>query len=139
MDFNRFFDVFYWFNFEPNTLSLRTAFFWFSFFAFFIVLKFLGKIVVQHYKKELLAPEKRLLSKTESMFLTMGFAGIAWTFFAYEGLPIISARFWMIVWLVSFVLWAYIIAHYALVEVPPLLRDYREKEKREKYLPKKKS
>lgn len=138
MDLNQLFDVFFWFNLEPESLGIWTTVLFLSFFALLLVSKVLGKALYLNYKKTLLAPEKRLLSKCESFFLTMGFSGLAWTFFAYEALPILSARFWIFVWIVSCILWIYFLAHYALVEMPVLLGQIKEKEKREKYLPKRK-
>lgn len=138
MDINRFFDLIYWFSLEPQIMSLRGAILLGSFFAFFILLKVLGKIVFLRYKKDLSAPERRLMSKAESMLLTMGFAGVAWVFFAYQGLPILSARFWFLVWIVSFILWAYTLMHYALVALPEEIKKIKEKERFNRYLPKKK-
>lgn len=137
MDINRFFSLFYWFSLEPQVLSLRGAIIAGSFFGCLILLKILGKMAYLRYKKNLSAPEKRLLSKAESMLLTMGFAGIAWVFFAYEGLPILSARFWFLVWIVAFVLWGYLLLRYTLVDLPPQVASLKQKERFSKYLPKK--
>ncbi|MBI4268556.1 hypothetical protein HY627_01855 [Candidatus Uhrbacteria bacterium] len=137
MDINRFFNLFYWFSLEPQVMSLFGAISAGSFFGCFILLKILGKFAYLHYKKNLSAPEKRLMAKAESMLLTMGFAGIAWVFFAYEGLPILSARFWFLVWVVAFVLWGYLLLRYALVELPPQISAIKQKERFSKYLPKK--
>lgn len=138
MDINRFFSLLYWFSLEPQVVSLRGTIILTSFFSFFIVLKILGKMIYLRYKKDLSAPEKHLLAKIESMLLTMGFAGLAWTFFAYEALPLLSARFWFLVWVVSFVIWGYLILRYALVQFPIQLAALKEKERFSKYLPKKK-
>lgn len=138
MDINRFFSIFYWFSLEPQVLSLRGAIILSSFFTFFILLKILGKMLYFRYKKDLSTPEKKLVSKVESMLLTMGFAGLAWVFFSYEGLPILSARFWFLVWGVSFVIWGYLLLHYALVQLPPQISAIKDKERFSKYLPKKK-
>lgn len=137
MDINRFFDLLYWLNLEPSPLRLRIAIFCASFFGFFILLKVFGRTIYFNYKKDLTAPEKNLLFKIESMLLTMGFSGLAWTFFAYEALPILSSRLWMIFWAVGLVIWLYFILRYALVEMPPKISGIVQKEKFEKYLPKK--
>lgn len=138
MDINRFFDLMYWFSLEPQIMSLRGAIMLTSFFGFFLLLKVLGKMVFLRYKQNLSSPEKQLLSKIESMLLTMGFAGIFWVFFAYQGLPILSARFWFLTWGISFVLWAYTLLHYGLVQLPEEIKRIREKERFSRYLPKKK-
>ncbi|MDO8490096.1 MAG: hypothetical protein Q7S47_01615 [bacterium] len=138
MDINRLFSLFYWLSLEPQVLSLRGTIILTSFFGFFILLKILGKMLYIRYKKDLSAPEKNFLAKIESMLLTMGFAGLAWVFFAYEGLPFLSARFWFLVWGVSFVIWGYLLLRTALVQLPVQMAAIKEKERFNKYLPKKK-
>lgn len=137
MDINRFFDLLYWLNLEPAALRAHVAVFWASVFGGMILLKFFGRAIYFNYKKDLTPPEKKLLFKIECLLLTMGFSGLAWTFFAYEALPILGSRLWMIVWLIGFVFWVYAILYYALVQMPPRIKGIVEKEKFEKYLPKK--
>ncbi len=139
MDFNRLFDLIFWFDMAPTGLHLRTAIVFASFFIMLLLFKFVGKLVYMRYKKELLGPEKRMIRMIESFLLTMGFAGLAWTFFAFEGLPVVAARFWMLVWALSAVLLLYVIAYYILVDMPNELKSLQHKERFEKYLPKKKS
>ena len=139
MDFNRLFELIFWLDLAPTGLHVRTAMLFASFFIIMILLKFVGKLVYMRYKKELLGPEKRMIRMIESFLLTMGFTGIIWTFFAYEGLPVVAARFWVIVWLVSAALWVYVIIYYMLVDMPKELKNLQHKERFEKYLPKKKS
>lgn len=137
MDINRFFDLLYWLNLEPAALRTHVAVFWASVFGGMIILKFFCRAIYVNYKKALTPPEKKLLFKIESMLLTMGFSGLVWTFFAYESLPILSSRLWMVLWMIGLVFWIYAILHYALVEMPPRIEGIVKKEKFEKYIPKK--
>lgn len=137
-DLNRLFDVTFWLDLQPASLSFRTVLLLASFFACFILIKFLAKAIYLNYRKELVSPEKKFLAKIESFLLTMGFSGLTWTFFAYEALPILSARLWVFVWVISGVLWLYFIARYALVEMPPQIANMKLQEQKRKYLPKKK-
>ncbi|HPN14494.1 MAG TPA: hypothetical protein PLF71_00030 [bacterium] len=81
---------------------------------------------------------KRAVQKAGSLLLTMGLAGLMFYFFTYERLPILSMRIWLMVWLGVLVLWTWSIYQFIKIEIPRVEALRQEREKLEKWLPKKK-
>lgn len=131
--------VHFWFQIRPLPMSKA---FTVGFFSFFLIM-IIGKAVIRTYaskmKKQFTRADKKLYNLIQSLFLTMGSLGMAWTFFAYEGIPILSARFWLLLWFVSSSIWMYVIIRYYVVEYTDFKVQLAEKERLEKYLPKKSS
>lgn len=135
LDFSQLSEISFWFDPALRPMSAKTSLVLGSFFLFLILLKFIGRLFYLNYKKSLQPPEKKLISSIESLLITMGFAGLAWVFFAYENIPFLSARFWMLVWLLGFIVWAYMIGRYAFIALPEALNALQAQKRREKYLP----
>ncbi len=81
---------------------------------------------------------KRAVQKAGSLLLTMGLAGLLFYLFTYERLPILSMRIWLVVWLAGVVLWIWSIYQFIKIEIPRVEALRQEREKLEKWLPKKK-
>ena len=137
MDLKQLFELNYWLTPNPGLISTTTAILFAVFFGLFIALKFVGKAIYVTKKKEISGPERKLIRMLESMLLTMGFFGLLWLVFSFESLPLLSGRFWILIWIASLVAWLYFIARYAFVEMPEVLQKIRDREHLEKYLPKK--
>lgn len=131
-------DLSFWFETAPFPMSSKTTIVAGSFFLFFIALKIIGRLFYLNHKKNLRAPEKKLISRTESMLVTMGLLGLAWVFFRSEGVPFLSMRFWFLLWLAGFAVWVYLIVRYGLIEVPKHIASLDAAAARERYLPRKK-
>ncbi len=137
MNLTELYDLNYWFTLRPDEMSLA---FLIGFLVFF-VLVFLGTFAMVIYKKKkkgaLSKPQRKLYDKIQSACATMGLLGLLWLFFAYERVPFLSARFWVLVWLLSMGLWIYVISRYYSLEMKPQIKHLAEKERIEKWLPKK--
>lgn len=78
---------------------------------------------------------RRVWKRVAALCATQGIIGLLLYGFYYEGIPVLSMRFWYIVWLVILVWWAYDIA----VEYRKAKADKigdAERQKYEKWLPK---
>lgn len=137
MDIKQLFELAYWINPNPGIMSVGTTLFIGSLFVLCLVLKFFGRMIYFQNRKNLAKPEKKLLFMTESLLLTMGSLGLVWLFFAYQTVPYVSTRFIFLIWVVGFFVWAYIIAQYAFTEFPKAMQSIKERERLEKYLPRK--
>ncbi len=137
MNLTELYDLNYWFTIRPDEMSLA---FLIGFLVFF-VLVFLGTFAMVVYKKKnkdvLSKPQRKLYEKIQSACATMGVLGLLWLFFAYERVPFLSARFWVLVWLLSVGLWIYVISRYYSLDMKPQIKQLAEKERIEKWLPKK--
>lgn len=95
-------------------------------------------IKVYAIKSNLEKYKKRAVHKIGSLFLTMGVVGLLLYFFTYERLPVLSMRIWLIVWLGMIGLWIWSIYKFIKLEIPRVEALRQEREKLEKWLPKKK-
>lgn len=111
------------------------------FFLILFVVVFLATfavVMIKRNKKDLLSkPQRKLFAKIQSMCSTMGLLGLLWLFFAYEQVPLLSSRFWVPVLGIIAGLWIYSILRYSNLEMKPQLQQIAEKERIEKWLPKK--
>lgn len=108
--------------------------------AVFFALMIIIGIIIKIYK-EIKAQEKfqaKLLERYFSLLTTMGILGIALVGFRYERVQILSARFWVIVWLLALIIWLYPILKYQIKVAPQAKKQAEERKQLQKYLPKKK-
>lgn len=81
---------------------------------------------------------KKLGSKYISFLAWMSAFGLIMVLARHERAPLISARFWLLVWLILAVWWLYRIIRYQIKTVPEAKRRIEQKKQFIKYLPKKK-
>ncbi len=136
MNLKELYDLNYWFTIRPGEMS---APFLVGFFIFFLIV-FLGTFALIAYKRKnkvaINKPERKLYEKIQSACATMGLLGLLWLFFAYERVPFLSARFWVLVLILSIGLWIYVISRYYTLDMKPQIKKLAEKERIEKWLPK---
>lgn len=123
----------YWFS-QPEVAEGST-YWWFL--LFFLVF-FVGGIalrVVMRFTPD--APTRTSLARFSSLGLTLGFFGLLWLFFRQERVSFLAWRFWLVVWDAVLVVWLYTIIRYLLRRAPELREQQRERQRIEKYLPKK--
>lgn len=129
-------DINLWIAIRPLPLSKGFAIALVVFFLLIIIGKIALRIYASKMKRELTKADKKLYDLIQSLLLTMGSLGIMWTFFAYEGIPILAARFWFLLWLLGLIIWIYAILRYYLLEYTNFKVKLAERERLEKYLPK---
>lgn len=137
MNFHQLYTISYWFNIRPDELSSPFLIFFCVFFTLLVLSKFIFFFYYKKNKDVILKPYKKFIQKGETALFSLGICGLFWLFFAYEQVPFLSARFWMIIWLFSALLWVYFIIRYKNFELEPLLKQMAERERIEKWMPKK--
>lgn len=70
-----------------------------------------------------------------SMSMNMGFLGFIMIFLRYQRTPFFMLRFWMLVWLIGLLFWAYRIWKYQTKKLPELRERYAEEAKRYAFIP----
>lgn len=70
-----------------------------------------------------------------SLGLTMGLIGLAYMFFAWQGVTLLGSRFWLMIWLAVAVVWKVFILKYLYVEAPKKRLEIEKRNKFNKYLP----
>lgn len=89
-------------------------------------------------KSDLEKYRKRAVQKIGGLLFVMGITGLLFYFFTYENLPILSMRIWLIVWLGAVALWIWSVYKFIKTEIPRVEVLRQERERLEKWLPKKK-
>ena len=69
------------------------------------------------------------------MLVSMGALGLGYLFFAWQGVTLLASRFWLIVWLITVIVWLIFIGLYMFSKVPKLRAKIEEQRKFEKYIP----
>lgn len=129
-------DPSFWFALQPNYLS---PFFEKAFFLLFSVLLISGSVIrIRVRRKGFDRYNKIVFLQVGTMFITMGVAGMFWFFFSYEGLYLIGARFWFLVWGLGFIAWASVLVRFARVDIPSMKEQEKSRADANKYLPRKK-
>ncbi len=103
----------------------------------FVVFIIIGFIFRKLTHKQKLAPDKKLMTKLSNFFIWMGALALLYIFFRQEYVYFFSAPFWMIIWLISFLVWGGFILRYNFKVRPEMIQKIKEKQTKEKYLPKK--
>lgn len=81
---------------------------------------------------------KKIGNKYISLLGWMSAFGLIMVLAKNERAPIISARFWLIIWLIVFIWWLCRIIHYQIKITPEAKKQIEQKKQFTKYLPKKK-
>ena len=134
-DVIKFFQPTYLFDLRPFTTD-STIKIMVIFFSIFILIA----IGIKIYKKtrNLEKFQNNLLDKIYYFFITLGGIGLGLTWLRYERVQILSARFWLIIWLAILIIWLYPILKYQFKVVPEAKKNSEEKKLFKKYLPGKK-
>ena len=77
----------------------------------------------------------RWWKRVGSMLSTMGFLALLLLFFRAEDVPVLSARVWMLAWLVGLLIWTSMLSWAAWREIPAQASAYQEQQRIRKYLP----
>ena len=116
----------------PDTTSLA----WRVAFGLFAVLFLAGiavRIAVSRAKDRSRLP---LLRRIAKLCIAMGTIGLVLGFFSFENIRLLGARFWYPVWVIGALVWAAFIVKYAMRELPAMNAAAKERQEKEKYLPK---
>ncbi len=109
MSLRNLFQVDYWFT----SRILVGGNFWviFLFFAFLLLSGIILDILLRF---KVLVKYRSVYKQVSSMLWTMSIMGLIWTFFFSQGIYALSARIWLVVWGIIFLLWLYFIIKYYL-------------------------
>ncbi|MEK7105455.1 MAG: hypothetical protein AAB865_02120 [Patescibacteria group bacterium] len=127
----------FWFNANPAPLSTAGERTLFIVFAVFLVLGAIIRMVATHRSEDRHVTE--VFSRIGRLGVTMGLLGLLAFFFMFENVPLLGARFWLLVWGVGLIVWIVTIVRYIVKVVPAERAEELARQEREKYLPKAKS
>lgn len=108
--------------------------------AFFSVILIAGIVAgILPLKAGLSKKTKRMCYRFASLFISTGIAGVLLWVFSSQEISILSMRFLFIAWFIWLAIGLYGIYRYLWIEVPERERLAKEREEREKWLPKRKA
>ena len=58
--------------------------------------------------------------------MTMGILGLVYLFFAWQGVALLASRFWLIIWLITTLIWLGFIGKYLFLKAPKLRKEIEE-------------
>lgn len=121
----------FWFNLRPGAfigLSLKIVL---GFIFLLIILALVAGIGKKRWVKSLYAG---LWNSLYYFFLTNAAVGLVLTFFNYEMVPFLSARFWFLLWGISLVIWLVFI-YKTIVKIPQKKARLEKEKEFKKYIP----
>jgi len=127
-----FFRPSYLFNPYPG-YNMKFLPFFLIFFLILIILSFVSFVIFKKNKK---LPIAIVWSHIYNWFLWIGVVGLLLLFFRYEGITYLSMRFILFLWLIIFVLWGGYIGWFVRRQYKKLLKEYKEKKRKERYFKK---
>jgi len=134
----KFFDLIslkFWFTLNPGPINYKLQLFLTWLFGGILILGVIFRILTIVQRKKIIA---KIWRKFYRLCLTMGLIGFLLLFFFYEGVAILGARFWFLVWLLILIIWLVYILIYLIFKIPKIKKEREEKKQFEKYLPKSK-
>jgi len=130
----------YWFERQPNYFSSSVdRLFVYAFFLMIIIslaFKFTAYLHNKQKKPYLIVT---FWNKMANFTFWMACLEILYYFFRYERVMLLSSRFWMLLWLITFLTWGGFILYYRFKKIPQIMSEKVQKNDFEKYLPKKKN
>lgn len=126
-----FFNLSHLFSLQPKAMKPRALIILAVVFGVFVVAGLLCKISA----KKIDALKAKGFNRLFHLLFTMGLLGGLYLFFAWQGAALLSARFWLIIWLLVTLVWIFFIIKYLVLEVPAKRREIDQRRRFEKYLP----
>ncbi len=120
----------FWFNQRPELLIP----FWRNSLIASLILFLILAIFAFLFKKKG-GLYSKLWERLFNLSSTSLFIGLALLFFNDQMIPVLSARFWYLLWAIGLIIWSYFIIRYATT-LPNKKKDLEKKREFEKYLPK---
>jgi len=127
-----FFDPHHLFSVRPGAMQARAVLILLVIFAGLIVA---GIIIKTVGKKTPDILKVKGLERVFHLTLTIGLLGLIYLFFAWQGIPLLAARFWLLIIIITMVVWLIFILKYLLVQAPKQRQTIKQKRQFEKYLP----
>lgn len=107
------------------------------YFIVFLALVIIGAVVRMLSKRRLkdrFALE--IASRTATLLVIMGILGLGYWFLAFERIPFLSSRFWLLVWLIGALIWLWSILKFAYKTVPKERDRLNKRKDQKKYFEK---
>ena len=123
----------YWFDLSPEPLYGIILQFFFFFFTAIVLAGIILRVLGKNRARDRYA--RQFFLGLAPLFFTMGVIGWFILFFRYEGIYLLGARFWYVLWIIVFGLWLGFVLRYHLKIVPQKRQHADMRREQRKYLP----
>jgi hypothetical protein len=131
-NFQRLFDLNFWFSLRPNPLGPKGTIFVLIFFGLITLIGVIFALLPAVKKGDALI--LRFFRKAFNQFFIMGVIGFVLFFLSYEQIFFLGSYFWYLLWFIGFAVWSVFTIHFLIKKIPQV-KEEREKQKRfQKYL-----
>lgn len=121
----------FWFNLRPGVFTDSMQKF---FIAFIVALFFLALLSVFFKRGDKKGIYKKVWQSLYYFSITNVFIGAVLLFFTYEMVPMLSARFWFLLWGIGMIVWLYFIFR-NLRRIPEKKAEREAEKEFKKYIP----
>jgi len=134
IDWGKIFSITFWLEAYPGELSdLFEKFFLgvlFVSYALFLLSKLKHKVLIS--KRDFI--RAKFWQKAANFCLTMAISFTFIFFFRYEAIPVLGGRFWILIWVITGIVWFIYLLKYYFKTLPNQLRKFEDKKRFNKYL-----
>jgi hypothetical protein len=127
---NNIFSISYWLNMRPNVIEASVQ----KYFIAFVILLLMLTILFSVLKAKNKSLYNKIWRKLNTFFLTNFIIGLLFLFFAYEMIPFLSSRFWLILWFLCDTVWLFFIIK-VLMDIPKIREAIAKEREFKKYIP----
>jgi small-conductance mechanosensitive channel len=120
------------FNVRPQAMSARAITILAIIFGLFVIFGLINKMAGRKTKDGLKA---KAFKRLWYLGITSGCLGYVYLAFAWQGVALLAARFWLLIILAVVIVWLFFIAKYLYIEAPKLRKNIDQKRDFEKYIP----
>ena len=125
------FSLSFWFKLRPGVLSTNV----FYGIIVFLAILLAGILVFNALKKSKTAGlYRKIWIKLGNFCLGNLVIGLFLLFFAFEQLPFLAMRIWLLLWFIGMVVWMLFIIK-VMSKIPDIKKEHEEKKEYEKYIP----
>lgn len=103
-------------------------------FGIFIITLAILSIILHFFSKKNKGYYLKIWRKLQSFCITNFIIGSIILFFYYEQVYFLSARFWVLLWGLGILIWAYFIVN-TILEIPKIKEERRKTQEFKKYIP----
>ena len=127
-----FFNPIHLFSLRPPLMSQRALLLLLIICCALIVAAVISKLIAIRTKDVL---RTKGFNRLFHLYLTMGIIGFVYLFFSWQGVVLLSARFWLVGWLLALIIWKFFVVKYLYIEVPKQRTAIDQRRAMQKYIP----
>jgi hypothetical protein len=127
---NNIFTISYWFNMNPGSLAPK---FLIAFVVFLLVM-FVAIFVLMVLKKKQSGAFYKIYDRLQSFAIGNLVIGLLYLFFTSQLVPVLSSRFWFLLWALGMGVWLWFISR-DIAKIPEMRKKKAEAEEFQKYIP----